>query len=281
MKPTIQYIEKELSGFYPESEIKGIVRLILESVCGIDYTGMALNPDKIISEEQVVRITEITRRLRDHEPIQYILGETEFFGLQIKVNPTVLIPRQETEELVDWIIKSNAQQTPYILDIGTGSGCIALALKKAIPTAQVAATDVSEKAIEAATKNAGRNKLEVNFFYSDIRNYGEKEWRLFDIIVSNPPYVTEKEKGQMQPNVLKYEPEAALFVPEDDPLLYYRHIAHFAQDYLSEVGYLYFEINENLATETKELCEAMNFAEIIIKKDINEKPRMLRCRKES
>jgi release factor glutamine methyltransferase len=207
------------------------------------------------------------------------LGETEFFGLRLKVAPGVLIPRPETEELVQWIIDLVKPADPSILDIGTGSGCIALALKNELKNAQVSAVDFAEHALEIARKNVRMNQLEVEFIKADILNWQNYNWELFDVIVSNPPYVREQEKKAMQPNVLKFEPEKALFVSDDKPLVFYREIARFAQKYLKDEGELFFEINENLGEETVELLQGENFSDVELKKDLHGKMRMLKCRK--
>jgi release factor glutamine methyltransferase len=210
-------------------------------------------------------------------PIQYILGETEFYGLPFYVNESVLIPRPETEELVDWIQKENYKSAELnILDIGTGSGCIAIALRHEFPSSTVDAFDVSEKALETAKQNATHNKLEVNFKAVDILNAPafNKKW---DIIVSNPPYITENEKDTILSNVLDHEPHLALFVPDNDPLLFYREIAFFAQQYLTPAGKLYFEINRNAGNHTLELLTGMGYRDVELRKDISGNDRMVRA----
>lgn len=279
MEATIQYIEKELSGLYPQSEVRGFTRLILEHVCGMNYTQQVLHRNEIIDSISKGKIEKIVQRLKNYEPIQYILGETEFFGLRLKVAHGVLIPRPETEELVQWIVDSAKPGAPLILDIGTGSGCIALALKNELKNAQVSTVDFSEQALEIARKNALMNQLEVEFIHADILNWQNYNWELFDVIVSNPPYVREKEKKAMQPNVLVFEPEEALFVSDDNPLIFYHEIARFAQKYLKDGGELFFEINENLGKETAELLQRENFSDVELKKDLHGKMRMLKCRK--
>ncbi|MFW5773170.1 MAG: peptide chain release factor N(5)-glutamine methyltransferase [Tangfeifania sp.] len=279
MEPTIQYIEKELNGIYPASEIRGFIRLIFEHVCGMSYTDQILRRDEEIDSASKKKIKEIVHRLKNYEPLQYILGETEFFGMKLRVEPGVLIPRPETEELVKWIVDSANQGSPSILDIGTGSGCIALALKNEMKNSRVSAVDFSTKALEIAKGNARLNQLNVKFIKADILNWGKYKWGNYDIIVSNPPYVRELEKKAMFANVLDYEPGEALFVSNDDPLVFYREIGNFAQTYLEKDGELYFEINENLGHETAELMRSLSFRDVELKKDINGKVRMLRCRK--
>ena len=214
-------------------------------------------------------------RLKQFEPIQYILGETEFFGLKLKVNPDVLIPRPETEELVQWICETSWPPKSVILDVGTGSGCIALALKKQLRHTEMCALDVSERALQTAIENATKNGLEVHFIHADILQWSKKDWPLFDCIVSNPPYVRELDKKQMQPNVLEFEPETALFVSDDDPLIFYRETGHFAAHYLKPGGKLFFEINENLGDETCGLLKYIGFKNIKLRKDIHGKDRMI------
>ncbi len=279
MKATIQYIEKELSGLYPENEIKSFARLILEHLCGIDYTTMILKSDEILEPRFSKPVKEIVRRLKRQEPIQYILGETEFLDLNLKITPSVLIPRPETEELVQWIGESDISGSLCMLDIGTGSGCIALALKKQFPEALVSALDYSAETLETARSNAEANNLQITFFQADILKWEEYAWGNFDLIVSNPPYVKESEKRAMLPNVLRYEPKGALFVSDADPLLFYRCIADFAKNYLNENGWLFFEINENAGKETVQLLEKSGFREIVLKQDLFGKDRMVRCRK--
>ena len=192
----------------------------------------------------------------------------------------MLIPRPETEELVQWILESDLKTEPIILDIGTGSGCIALALKSNIPAAKVYGVDFSKEALKTAAQNGKENNLEVDFLQADILNWEQKSWNRPDLIVSNPPYVRELEKEKMQSNVLDYEPETALFVSDSDPLLFYRRIAEFALKYLNPNGDLFFEINENLGNETLKMLELMGFQNCTIKADLFGKERMLRCRKQ-
>jgi len=217
-------------------------------------------------------------RLKNFEPIQYILGETEFYGLKLAVNPFVLIPRPETEELVQWIIKSQLPENCKILDIGTGSGCIALALKNELKNAEVFGTDISENALVVARQNAIKNNLDVDFFQADILKWEKIDWKTFDVIVSNPPYIRESEKKLIHPNVINHEPASALFVADSNPLVFYRSIAIFAKKQLSGNGLLFFEINENLGSEMKKMLICFGFSEIEIRKDINRKNRMVCCR---
>jgi release factor glutamine methyltransferase len=278
MNTTIQYIKKELAGLYPNTEIEGFTRIIFEAVFGWNFTEQVVKKNEKIQEADFVKIKEIVLRLKYFEPVQYILGETEFYGLKLKVNPSVLIPRPETEELVDWIVKSNFKQNCTILDIGTGSGCIALAMKNRLKRAVVSGMDISEKALEIARQNAIINGLEVNFFQADILGWEHTKWDKFDVIVSNPPYIRESEKAKIHANVLDYEPGSALFVSDNDPLVFYRSIGVFAKKHLARDGRLFFEINENLGMEMKTLLLKIGFCNIEIRKDINGKNRMVCCR---
>lgn len=277
MRTTIQYIESELKDFYPPSEISAFVRLIMESVFALSYTDMILQKDRGFHAEEQESVRKVVERLKTYEPLQYILGETEFYGLKLKVNPAVLIPRPETEELVNWILESNVAENACVLDIGTGSGCIALALKAGAPKVVVQGVDISDDALQTAKNNASLNELEVEFSKADILNWKEYSWTVQDVIVSNPPYVRESEKLQMETNVLKYEPEGALFVSDGDALVFYRTIAEMALSYLASGGYLFFEINENLGQEMTEMLHSMGFSEIQLRKDINGRNRMMRC----
>jgi release factor glutamine methyltransferase len=277
MKAVIQYIEKELAGIYPATEIQGITRLVLENVFQLNYTQLVLRKDDPILSQEKKQIEKMVGRLKNHEPIQYVLGKTEFYGLKLNVNPSVLIPRPETEELVHWIIETKLPASPRIVDIGTGSGCIALALKKNMEDAAVSAVDISAKAIQTAEMNAASSQLEIDFIQADILNWQKYDWDCFDLVVSNPPYVREMEKDKMQRNVLEYEPQMALFVPDDDPLVFYRKIAGFAKQYLHKSGWLFFEINKNLSREMTLLLQNLGFRNIQVKIDINGKNRMIRC----
>lgn len=279
MIATNQFINSELKGLYPISEIEGFTRIIFEAVFGWSFTKQVINKHEKISEFDFNRIKEIVLRLKRFEPIQYILGETEFYGLTLNVNPSVLIPRPETEELVDWIVRENLPENSRILDIGTGSGCIALALKSRNKKSKVSGIDISESALEVAIENAIKNRLEVNFFLADILNPKDSIFEVYDVIVSNPPYIRESEKLQMQSNVLEYEPENALFVSDNNPLVFYRSIVFFAEKHLADKGKLFFEINENLGSEMKSMLTDFGFCDIQIRNDINGKNRMICCRR--
>ena len=277
MQAVIQYIEKELQGLYPKTEIQGLIRLIIEHFYGLSYTQFLLRNNEKSGDNEISEIKLLVERLKKFEPVQYILGITEFYGLKLKVNPSVLIPRPETEELVHWVLNSEITKFPKIIDIGTGSGCIALALKSKMPEAKVTAVDISTEALQTAEKNAIQNNLDINFIKADIFDWEKLKWENFDVIISNPPYVRELEKVKMEPNVLNYEPSAALFVPDADPLIFYEVIAGFAKKYLKKNGFLFFEINEALTSEVESLLIETGFSNIEIRKDINGKSRMMRC----
>ena len=281
---------QELSALYDVQEIESFFYLILECFHNKKRIDLALDPNMEMDAMQLLRWESVLSELKNEKPIQYILGETEFYGLPFLVNENTLIPRPETEELVEWIIKSTnyeIQSTKLrILDIGTGSGCIAISLAKNIPNAEVSAIDVSEKALATAKKNAEINEVKVDFINVDILKINDlvelptSNFQLptqFDIIVSNPPYVRNLEKAEIKPNVLEYEPHLALFVEDTDALLFYRKIAQLAQQNLSENGKLFFEINQYLGKETVELLEDLGFKNIELKKDIYGNNRMISC----
>ena len=282
-----QFTQK-LSQTYELVEAESFFYLILEEKNHLKRIDLALNPDLTFSNEEIQIWNSILEQLQLEIPIQYLLGKTSFYGLDFEVNPAVLIPRPETEELVDWIVQSTRYEIQdtksdelirriKILDIGTGSGCIAVSLAKNIPNAQVFAIDVSEKALATAKKNAEINAVEVTFIESNILETEDLEQQ-FDIIVSNPPYVRELEKKEIKKNVLDNEPHLALFVKDNDALVFYKKIAELAQKNLSQNGQLFFEINQYLGNEMMELLEKMEFKNIELRKDIYGNNRMIRGR---
>jgi release factor glutamine methyltransferase len=272
-----QFIEV-LSSIYDEGEAESFFYLILEKKHQLKRIDLALNIDLFFSKEEIAVWNEILEKLKQEIPIQYILGTTSFYGLEFEVNENVLIPRPETEELVEWVIFNNqAIQKSYnlkILDIGTGSGCIAISLAKNLPNANVFAIDVSEKALATAKKNAEINKVKVTFLQKNILETNDLEQQ-FDIIVSNPPYVRHLEKDEIKKNVLDNEPHLALFVEDHDALLFYRKIAELTQKRTSKKAQLYFEINQYLGAEMIDLLEKRNFKNIQLKKDIYGNERMI------
>lgn len=265
---------------YASEEVDSFFTLLSESLIGMTRLQLALQPEKELSKQELEQFKKALERLLQHEPIQYIIGKTEFFGLHFRVNQDVLIPRPETEELVEWILNDfqGKDDNLQILDIGTGSGCIAISLAKKLPKAKVTAIDISEGALEIARSNAGLNEVQVEFLQEDLLKMQNLP-KLFDIIVSNPPYVRELEKEEMQRNVLNYEPPTALYVKDEDPLLFYKKISDLAVEGLTPEGALYFEINQYLGEETEVLLKQKNF-HTSLKKDIFGVHRMLRGKKQ-
>ncbi len=276
IKKTISYIKTELKDLYPVNEINSFINLIFEKYLNYSTIKVHTLQEQEISKDIFKKILTVTDELKLQRPIQYILEEAHFYDLKFTVSPAVLIPRQETEELVDWIIKENSNQEIRILDIGTGSGCIAISLAKNLPKATVFASDVSLKALEIAKFNSKSNNIELHFLQFDILNPSSWANETFDIIVSNPPYVTEREKKLMQKNVLEFEPELALFVPDNSPLIFYNKIIDFGKKYLNPDGEIYFEINEAFGKETALLFNENIFQNVSLKKDLNGKDRMLK-----
>ena len=276
MQASINYIRKELEGLYPPEEIEGFIRIIFASIKQYNLTDLFLKRDEILKQNETQFISKIISRLKANEPIQYIFGETEFYDLPFKLSENVLIPRPETEELVDWILKSRKNTPTRILDVGTGSGCIPVSLKKNWTNAQVMACDISEKALKIAQLNAGINQTEVAFFHLNILNpLLPASFPNIDILVSNPPYVTETEKKLMPKNVLNFEPKQALFVPDDNPLLFYKALVDFGKKYLNEKGQIFWEINEAFGKDCENLLKENGFKNVKLKKDINGRDRMI------
>lgn len=270
---------QELSPIYDAGEAESFFYLILEEKNQLKRIDLALNPDLTFSNEEIQLWNSILDSLKKEIPIQYLLGKTSFYGLDFEVNANVLIPRLETEELVDWILTNqriNESTNPLkILDIGTGSGCIAISLAKNISNSKIFAMDVSEKALATAKKNGEINEVNVNFIEKNILETDDLEQQ-FDIIVSNPPYVRELEKQEIKKNVLDNEPHLALFVEDNDALVFYRKIAELAQKNLLPNGQLFFEINQYLGKEMMELLERMGFKNIELRKDIYGNDRMIK-----
>lgn len=277
MKAGIAYIRKELAGIFQKEEIESLIYLIFEKLKGYSRTQFLLFRDELLNSYDWIEIEKMVSRLKTHEPIQYILGQTEFYGLPFYSVPGVLIPRPETEELVQWIIQENQLPSPILLDIGTGSGCIAISLGKNMEQAKILACDISPICIETTLRNAELNSVQIDVFEYDIlKSRPENSFPELDIVVSNPPYIRESEKLLMERNVLEYEPELALFVKDENPLVFYERIADFALVYLKYQGRLYFEINEAFGNECVEMLQWKGFSNIILKKDINGKDRMIR-----
>ncbi|WP_298263989.1 peptide chain release factor N(5)-glutamine methyltransferase [uncultured Lutibacter sp.] len=275
-----QLFFKELSEIYPQTEIQSFFNLLIKHQLKMDRVEIALHPNIIIDKVALAFLQNALTTLKKYIPIQYIIGETEFFGLPFKVTNDVLIPRPETEELVHWVIKDHLDKVQNsklkILDIGTGSGCIAVSLAKNLPNTSVYALDISKEALKVAEENSLKNNVAIQFITEDILSL-KKLPHQFDIIVSNPPYVRELEKNQMQQNVLGNEPHLALFVKDENPLVFYDKIADLAKIHLKKNGTLYFEINQYLGEETVQLLHQKGFKEIQLKKDIFEVNRMIKA----
>ena len=267
----LSYFRQELSAVADEGEITSWYYISMQYLLVYNRSDCIINSNQVLNKSQLIKIKQIVAELKTHKPIQYILGKTEFYGLKIMVNEHTLIPRPETEQLVDWILKENFVTA---LDIGTGSGCIPIALAKNTD-AKVLAIDVSEDALLIAEENAKNNEVEIDFIHQDILQTNSLQ--KVDLIVSNPPYVLESEKGKMQENVLDYEPELALFVEDKNPLIFYKKIASLAFNFLNENGKLFFEINAKFGKETIEMLADIGFVNIELKKDMNDKDRMIKA----
>ncbi len=288
LKALRTYFNSELLGYYPDTEINSFFQILSEDILKLKRIEIALNLDEVISGKKYDKFQVAIERLKNYEPIQYIIGETEFYGLPFKVNNKVLIPRPETEELVSLVLQNIKKQkqnskTYSILDIGTGSGCIAVSLAKNLPNTKIYGLDVSGEALKVAKENAKLNEVDITFVEENILD--ESSWNLFfkdlefDAIVSNPPYVRQLEKSEIKKNVLDNEPHLALFVEDDDALQFYKAICQFSVNNLSENGLLFFEINEYLGNEMKKLLKAYNFKDIELIQDIFSKDRMVKSRK--
>lgn len=281
------FFQETLSPIYNDNqEVESFFNLLVEHFHQMKRIDISLNPDFIISENELESWKLAIDELKNEKPIQYIIGSTWFYGLKFEVNEHTLIPRPETEELVSWLLESveNKQSEINIIDIGTGTGCIPISVKTELKEAKVFAIDISEKALKVANKNAENNNTKVNFILQNILELNDLNslsdfTKQFDIIVSNPPYVRHLEKQEIKKNVLDYEPHLALFVEDDDALLFYRKIAQLALINLKPNGYLFFEINQYLGKETVELLQQLGFINIILKKDIYGNDRMIRCSK--
>ncbi|APU67157.1 peptide chain release factor N(5)-glutamine methyltransferase [Christiangramia flava] len=266
---------EQLQSQYAVQEIDSIFYLLTENYFGIKRLDLALDPSAELDENQEKQLETALERLRNAEPVQYLTGKSEFFGMDFEVSHAVLIPRPETEELVQWIIDDQADAHGDILDVGTGSGCIAIALAKNLPKMSVQAIDLSEAALEVASKNVENNQVSVQFRKDNILEI-EDLGQEFDVIVSNPPYVRELEKASMRPNVLEHEPKMALYVEDSNALIFYHKIAILARKHLKKNGALYFEINQYLGPETSNLIQEIGF-ETELKKDIFGNDRMIKA----
>ncbi len=269
-----------LEAIFDVSEIESFFYMLIDYRFKFNKIEYVLNKDYLLSKDDIIFFDEVIARLKQEEPIQYIVGETVFYDLKFYVNSSTLIPRPETEELVDWVVKDNfSKKTVNILDIGTGSGCIPITLSKNIENSIVTSVDVSEKALQVAKKNAYINNVEVSFIKDTILEPTKINGsdNVFDVIISNPPYVRDLEKREIKKNVLSYEPHLALFVEDDDPLIFYRKISQYALNHLNEKGVLYFEINQYLAKETILLLKKIGFKNIELRKDLSGNDRMIKA----
>ncbi|MDX1364494.1 peptide chain release factor N(5)-glutamine methyltransferase [Arenibacter latericius] len=277
LKEIKKIYHKELDSLYPKEEVDSFFYLTIEHYLGLERFVLVLEPNLTITKEEEGQLFSALSELRLQRPIQYVLGSTQFCDLDFIVNQNVLIPRPETEELVYWILDElrHVEKEISILDVGTGSGCIAISLSKYLSQAKVQGLDISKKALEVAKQNAIKNEVEVSFLEFDALSLEQFEGQ-YDVIVSNPPYVRELEKKAMKKNVLDYEPDGALFVPDEDPLLFYKSIVRFAHHHLKPGGMLFFEINQYLGEATKKLMQEEGFLELDLREDMYGNHRMLK-----
>ena len=279
MKQLIDKLQTALSGIYKGHELTAIIRTICCDMLGIDTATYYLKEAVTLTTEQGTLLQGIIDRLRQGEPLQYIEGKAPFCGMEFAVNSSVLIPRPETAELVDWIVCEHATQQPRILDLGTGSGCIAIALSKQLPQATIEACDISAEVLTVAKENARMNEAPVSFFTHDMLDLGTPLPHSYDILVSNPPYIRQSEAADMSIQVTEWEPHTALFVPDDDALRFYRAIAELGQtEALRPGGHIYVEINQALGKETVALFEAYGYQDVELRKDIYGNERMIGVR---
>lgn len=278
LKEYRSHFKSKLESLYPKEEIGSFFYILTEKYLNLKRVAIALELERKLTSDEISILEDALTQLEKEIPIQYIISETEFYGLPFKVNSSVLIPRPETEELVEWIVKdcSEINQCLSILDIGTGSGCIAIALADSIPYSNVVAMDSSTKALEIAQENALLNQVSITFIEQDILTINKLD-KTYDIIVSNPPYVMISEKQKMQANVLNYEPHEALFVPDENPLMFYKSIAEIAIKSLKQKGTLYFEINEAFGAETVGMLQELGFKNVVLRKDVFGKNRMIKA----
>ena len=282
MQKAIQHIKNELNGIYSADEIQSLTYILLSHITGYSKVDIIVNKNTIFSDVQRAMLNSFINKLKTHTPIQYILGETEFYGFPFLVSDAVLIPRPETEELIEWITESyDKNDEGNILDIGTGSGCIAITLASIFQKSKVTAFDISGDALKIANQNTELNKVKVKFEIVDILNAEfytghDSKW---DLIVSNPPYVPKSEQSEIQPNVLDHEPHIALFVPDADPLVFYRKIMEFALKHFKVGGYLFFETHRDWAKDIVKVLEDNSFTSVQLRKDLSGNDRMIKAQK--
>ncbi len=292
------WLKKKLNSLFSAEEVPEIQLLILQTITGLTQTQQHVSPEKKLSDQQTAMLFLSVKKLETGMPVQYVLGEADFFGLKFKVDPSVLIPRPETEELVAWVLeekgagferkkpvartanlKPQTQKPIAILDIGTGSGCIPVAIKKNWPQAAVFGLDISVQALQTARENALQNQVEVSFFEQDILSFSLVKEASYAIIISNPPYIVPSEQELMEPNVLDFEPHLALFVPETDPLLFYRAVADYAFLRLEKQGLLFLEINPQFHQQLTCVLHEKGFVNLIYRHDFRGKIRMIKASK--
>ena len=279
MQKSIQYIRESLQTHFSESELRIVTQILISKITGYTTTQIIVNKNTIFSDEQVNLLHTFVEKLKKHEPLQYVTGETEFYGLQIKLKPGVLIPRPETEELIEWIVQSvDNNKVCDMLDIGTGSGCIALALKSVFENAHVSAMDISAEALEIAAENASVLSLPISFLQGDALHLSAEN-SCWDVIVSNPPYIPLAEKKEMDSAVVDFEPHQALFVPDNDPLLFYRRIAEYAFSALKVNGLLFFEIHRDFGQQCVAMLHETGFTNVELRRDISGNDRMIKAKR--
>lgn len=270
------YLKNGLAEYYDDREATNIAQILFDHHLGYTRVDIVIKADETLSESEILDLHFSLKKLKAGEPIHYVIGECEFYGLRFSVDNSVLIPRPETEELVRWIIEENKKESLRILDIGTGSGCIPISLKSKLKGADVGASDVSKKALNVAMQNAKSNSVDVSFYHNDVLKDSLAMSKL-DIIVSNPPYITESEASSMENRVADKEPKIALFVPDEDPLLFYKRICQLALEGLNSNGKIYFEVHEDYAKQVCDVLEAHSFVDIQCKQDLQGKERMVRA----
>ncbi len=276
-----KHIQQMLSETFPDEQERNVLTsMILQRITGLSKTDIAIQPNFRVNESDIVWLKNALEDLNDHCPVQYVIGYEEFYGLKFNVNKHVLIPRPETEELVKWVLDDHAtsKASLSVIDFGTGSGCIAVSLKHNRPDWSVSGLDKSVEALKVGQSNALQNGVEVNFVENDLLDFKPISQR-FDLVVSNPPYIRNLEKRLMQKNVLEFEPEMALFVEDDDPLIFYRTIAEISKTLLNENGCIYFEINEAFGNETVQMLKEHGFKDVELREDMFGKPRMVKASK--
>jgi len=277
----VKYIKDSIQANYNYGEKRAISYLVVQHLTGKSKEKILADKDEIVSKNIITQANEIIKKLNNFCPIQYIIGEVEFYNVRIKVNSNVLIPRPETEELVDWFLRDyKGEENLKILDACTGSGCIAIAIAYNRKHINLDAFDISDDAINLAYENARLNSVNINFFKYDILNFHLGNWKWskdYDVIICNPPYIPANQKELLQPQIVHFEPPLAIFVEDDDPLIFYRKVAEAAKNILKVGGCIYFEVNESYGIQVVQLLYEYDFKNIILKKDINEKDRMIKA----